>query len=173
LVDEKENIATALNFSMMLPSNSPKTDNMNKYLLPLASGLLLVMAVISFSSYTVKPSDASVAKYTMAARWEKLGERKVNFAADRDEIAVGARDGAFDALKIKVRKGAINLHKMVVHFGNGETKEVELRNDIRAGGESRLIDLPGNNRVITKVVFWYDTKNRANRRAEVELWGKH
>lgn len=128
--------------------------------------LLGTTAVLVASSFTVKPANTF-------ARWEKLGERKVNYAVDRDEIQVWARDGFFDALKLKVKKGAINLHKMVVHFGNGEQKEIELRNNIRPGGESRVIDLPGNNRVITKVVFWYDTKNRAHRKAEVELWGRH
>ncbi|MBI5915227.1 MAG: DUF2541 family protein [Bacteroidetes bacterium] len=106
-------------------------------------------------------------------RWEKLGERNVNFAVDRDEIFVTASEGRFTALKIKVRKGAINLHKMVVHFGDGSEQEVETRNNIAAGGESRVIDLAGNRRVITKVVFVYDTKNFADRKAEVELWGRH
>jgi hypothetical protein len=52
-------------------------------------------------------------------------------------------------------------------------QEVETRDNIRAGGESRVIDLAGNRRIITKVVFVYDTKNFAGRRAEVELWGRH
>ena len=83
----------------------------------------------------------------------KLGARNENVAFDRDEIFVGVRDGHFVALKIIVRKGAINMHKMIVYFKNGETKEIELRNDIPAGGESRIIDLPGNDRFIEKVFF--------------------
>jgi hypothetical protein len=106
-------------------------------------------------------------------RWEKLGERKVNFAVDRDEILVTASEGRFTALKILVKKGAINLHKVVVHFGDGSEQEVETRDEIRAGGESRVINLEGNRRVIRKVVFVYDTKNFADKRAEVELWGRH
>lgn len=132
--------------------------------------VLLATSFTLFSSFTKATKATSLSKY---ARWEKLGERTVNYAVDRDEITVGARDGFFDALKLKVRKGAINMRKMVVHFGNGEQKEIELRDNIGAGGESRVIDLPGNNRVITKVVFWYDTKNFSRRRAEVELWGRH
>lgn len=136
---------------------------------------LLLLSAVLISGMTVFSSFTQTTHVTNApfGRWEKLGERKVNYAVDRDEIAVGAIEGFFDALKIKVRKAPINMYKMVVHFGNGETKEIELRDNIRAGGESRVIDLPGNNRVITKVVFWYDTKNAANRRAEVELWGRH
>ncbi len=106
-------------------------------------------------------------------RWEKLGERKVNFGVDRDEIMVTAAEGRFTAIKLMVRRSAINLHKVAIHFGNGDVDEVEVRNDIPAGGETRVIDIQGNRRVIRKVVFWYDTKNRANDRAVVELWGRH
>jgi hypothetical protein len=106
-------------------------------------------------------------------RWEKLGQRKVNFKVDKDEIIVGRIEGLFTALQIKVNKGPINMHRMVVHFRNGSTKEVELKNNFSAGDESRAIDLPGNVRVITKVVFWYDTKNFNDSKAVVELWGRH
>lgn len=105
--------------------------------------------------------------------WERLGARRVNYGLDRDEIFVTARDGIFTALKIKVKRGGINMHKLVVHYGNGQTDEIELRNNFAPGSESRVLDLVGNRRVIQKVVFWYDTKNIARRRAVVELWGRH
>ena len=58
------------------------------------------------------------------------------------------------------------MHKLVVHYGNGETENIEPRNNFSAGSESRVIDLPGNKRVIQKIVFWYDTKNLARGNAE-------
>lgn len=119
---------------------------------------------------TLKPETL---KPAAPPRWEKLGERKVNYGLDRDEIIVTASEGRFTALKFKVEKGGINLHKVVVHFGNGSTEELELRNEIPGGGESRVLDLPGNKRIIQKVVFWYDTKNFANQKAHLELWGRH
>jgi len=65
------------------------------------------------------------------------------------------------------------MHKMVVHFHNGETREIELRDNFTAGSESRIIDLSGNRRIIDKVVFCYYTKDFANGKATVELWGRH
>lgn len=106
-------------------------------------------------------------------KWELLGTRKVNYGLDKDEIMVTRMEGRFTALKIKVKKGGINLHKVFVHFGDGQVQELEVREDIQAGGETRVIDLAGNRRVIQKVVFWYDTKNYANQKATVELWGRH
>lgn len=125
----------------------------------------LFLLSVSLSSFT---STVSV----LPPNWELLGSRKVNYGLDKDEIAVNAREGVFSALKIKVRKGGINLHRIAVHFGNGEVEELEVREDIRANSESRVLDLPGNKRVIQKVVFWYDTKNKADQRAIVNLWGR-
>ena len=105
--------------------------------------------------------------------WELLGVRKVNYALDRDEIMVTRAEGLFTGLQIRVKRGPVNMHRLVVHYGNGESEEVALRENFRAGGVSRVIDLPGNKRIIKKVVFVYDTKNLANRKALVELWGRH
>ena len=106
-------------------------------------------------------------------KWEKLGTRQVNFKAERDEIAVTAQDGTFSALKLKVNNAGINLTKMIVHFQNGQKQDVNIRQNIPADGESRVIDLKGKKRIIKKVVFYYDTKRRASRRATVVLFGRH
>ncbi len=140
--------------------------------------MLFFFAILSLTSF-VAPSEIrpfqgdKKSEIAKPPRWEKLGERKVNYGLDRDEIIVTAAEGRFTALKFKIQKGGINLHKVVVHFGNGTTEELEVRDEIPGGGESRVIDLPGNKRIIQKVVFWYDTKNFANQKAHLELWGRH
>ena len=118
-------------------------------------------------------NDLSVPNGINPPRWEKLGMRRVDFRADRDEIIVTAAEGQFDAIKIICRKGAINMHKCIVYYGNGNEEEIELRNNFKAGSESRVVDLNGKDRIIRKVVFFYDTKNFSGRKAVVELWGRH
>lgn len=108
-----------------------------------------------------------------AARWELLGVRKIDHQLDRDEIIVTRAEGVFSALKLKIKRSPINMHKMAIHFGNGEVQEIDMRTRFAAGSESRLIDLPGNRRTIQKVVFWYDTKNLAIGKGLIELWGRH
>ena len=76
--------------------------------------------------------------------WEKLGERKVSDRVDHDEIVVTSAKGDFKSLKILVRDHAVQFRDMKVHFGNGGTQDVQLRSVIAAGGESRVIDLAGN-----------------------------
>ena len=123
----------------------------------------LIMAVLAPASAALKPDQA---------RWERLGMRKVNFLVDRDEIFVTAAEGIFSALQIRVQGAPIDLMKVEVHYKNGDVQNLAVRENIPAGGQTRVIDLAGNKQVITKVVFWYDTKNRARQRATVVLWGR-
>ncbi len=123
---------------------------------------MVALAAMSFTTLSEK-----------AGPWELLGARNVNYALDRDEIVVTRAEGFFTAIQIKVKRGPVNMHRLVIHYGNGEKEEIELRENFRAGSNSRVIDLPGNKRVIKKVDFLYDTKNLANRKGVVELWGRH
>jgi hypothetical protein len=111
--------------------------------------------------------------FTLPQNWEKLGSKKVSFRVDRDTIAVGAHEGAFTKLKVQVTGGAINMRKMIVNFRNGESQDVSLKHNFARGGGSRVIDLPGNRRIINKIVFVYDTKNRSRSRATVHVFGRH
>jgi hypothetical protein len=136
--------------------------------------LLLLTLIFVFGQTQAHSILPQVREAINPPLWEKLGQRKVNYKIDRDEIMVTARDGRFSAIKLKVKKGAVNMHKMTIHFGDGTIQQVNLKNRIPAGGETRVIDLKGNKkRVIRKVVFWYDTRNLANKKAVVELWGRH
>ena len=135
-------------------------------------GQLLCLAVIlSFSFAFTAPAPESTE--SAPPRWEKLGQRKVNYKVDRDEIAVTLREGRFTAVKLFVRKSPVNMHKMIIHYRNGDKQNVNLRNKIPAGGQTRVVDLNGGKRVIKKVVFWYDTKGIQDKRATIELWGRH
>ncbi|MFZ6012398.1 MAG: hypothetical protein ACOYXT_18790 [Bacteroidota bacterium] len=110
--------------------------------------------------------------FTVQKEWTRLGTRPVNYGLDRDVIPVTFRDGFFTAIKIEVNRGALNMHKCVVHFENGGQQEVELRHNFAQGSESRVIDLAGNKRLIEKIEFWYDTKNLARKKAVVVVWGR-
>lgn len=107
------------------------------------------------------------------AAWEHLGSKKVNYGLDRDVIHVGAMEGSFEKLKMQVMGGSLNMHKMVVEYGNGTKDEINLRHTFTRGSESRLIDLRAGNRIIRDITFWYDSKNFQRRKAMVHIYGKH
>lgn len=106
-------------------------------------------------------------------KWDLLGQRNVNFGIDRDEIRVTFREGSFKKIKLQVKKAPVHFRKVVVHYRNGGSEEITLRDNIPAGGETRAIDLNGNNRIISKVVFFYNSKPRARRQGKVKLFGMH
>ncbi|MFD2562421.1 DUF2541 family protein [Aquimarina rubra] len=107
------------------------------------------------------------------AKWEHLGSRTVNYKIDRDVIKVTARDGVFKKLKIKVTNGSLNMHRIVVQYGNGEKQVIQVKKNFARGSATRVIDLKGNKRIIRDITFFYDTKNLSRKRAKVHVFGKH
>lgn len=105
------------------------------------------------------------------AEWELLGTRRVSFAAERDAIEVGVREGTFNAIRIEVGGGTLEMYNIQITFGNGETWSPDTRVLFRQGSWSRLIDLPGQARVIRKVEFWYRSRLRRGQ-ATVRVFGR-
>jgi len=149
----------------------PMIDMQNPMMVTLRFVLLFSLLALLLPATALASPDTD--SRPLPPRWERLGSRKVTYRADRDVISVTARDGAFTALKLEVNGAPIDLNHVVVHYRNGDTQSIRVRQRIPRGGSSPLLDLPGNRRIITKVVLYYDTKNLARRRATVSLWGRH
>ncbi len=109
---------------------------------------------------------------TIANDWVRLGSKKVDFKLDRDIMQVGIADGRFAKLKLVVSGGSLNMHKMVVLYGNGSKEEIEVRHNFNGLSTTRVIDLNGNKRIIKKIMFIYDTKNASKRKAKVHVFGR-
>ena len=144
---------------------------MKKYFFYTLQGSLFILIIAALNSFFHTNPENSVSSND-PGKWEKLGEQKVDFRLDNDVILVNDNNNRRAAIKLKVTKGEINLFRCVIHYKNGETSLVQMRNSIPEGGESREIDLSHKESVISKVVFWYDTKTNVQSRAMVELWGK-
>lgn len=115
----------------------------------------------SFTSTTHKIGD-----------WTKLGAKVVSYKLDRDVIRVGANDGRFTKLKVYVSGGSLNMHKMIVEYGNGSKDVIQLKHNFKKGTDTRIIDLEGKKRVIKDITFFYDTKNKSRKKAKVHVFGK-
>lgn len=103
--------------------------------------------------------------------WKKLGTKKVSYKLDKDVIHVGPNDGTYKKLKIAVTGGSVNIHKIVVEYGNGSKDKISVKHNFCKGSSSRLLDLEGGNRIIKDITFWYDTKNSSKKRAKVHVFG--
>jgi hypothetical protein len=129
--------------------------------------MIRTLAVVAVAIFTTLVSLAP----SYARDWEKLGERVVNFALDRDVIPVGRSEGRFKRIKLIVRDNAVVIESLKVIYGNGVPEELPVRSEIRAGGETRAIDLSGNARVIREVQLVYRSVPNFRGRAVVEVWG--
>ena len=105
------------------------------------------------------------------ADWNKLGERWVDGTRDRDVIRVGARDGAYRRIMIVVENSALEMHDVVVHFGDGSSFSPPTRHVFAANTRSHVIDLPGTRRDIRSVEFRYGNLPGGGR-AQAELWAQ-
>src|SRR5215471_10427870 len=103
-------------------------------------------------------------------RWDYLGDAHVDGGQDHDNIKVGRHDGRFRAIQLRVSGGEIFFERVLVHYGNGQTEELAIRDRIPAGAATRPIDLPGDRRVIESVELWYG-KARWEHRPKVSLFG--
>ena len=129
--------------------------------------LLCIAAVSLFSFTTVKNNRIS------DGEWYFLGDKKVGFGVDHDVIHFGNWKDDVRQIKLKVTDGPLKMYNMKVHFDNGGVQEIELRNRFAQGSESRVIDLDGGLRHLSKIEFWYETKGFARGRSRVAIWGRN
>lgn len=123
--------------------------------------LAVALAGLALAPATARPAD----------QWELLGSRRVSFAAERDVIQVGVREGLFSAIKIEVAGGHLEMYNIRLTFGDGDTWSPNTRVTFREGSWSRTIDLPGPARVIRKIEFWYRSRLRRGQ-ATVRVFGR-
>jgi hypothetical protein len=107
-----------------------------------------------------------------ARRWVLLGQTTVDGQRDRDTIVIGRSEGTFRSIQLRVAGAPVEFQRVVVHFANGTSEEVEVRDYIPAGGQTRAIDLRGNDRVISSIDFLYSRARwRHGARPRVALYG--
>ena len=107
-----------------------------------------------------------------AARWERLGQREVDFRGDHDRIEVGRSEARYKELQIKVKDAPIEISNMVVTFGNNQKYSPKLRHRFAGGSGSQTIDLPGERRTIKQIDFNYRSISRRDGRGTVEIYGR-
>lgn len=143
-----------------------------KKFLSLSLALTLALGMMSFTT-TTETASALATATAQGPKWERLGMRNVNLRGDHDEIPVTAKEGFFTKVKFVVRGADIWVKNVRIVFGNGESKNIKVGRKMLQGQESPVIDLPGNRRVIKKIVMNYKKIPNFKGKATVVVWGKH
>jgi hypothetical protein len=135
---------------------------------------MMMILVAAALAMTAAPAQTQVSKPRagLPGTWRLIGQTQANHSADHDTIIVRGPYDNFRRLKFKVTDAPLHLERMVVTYDNGAPDRLDVRENIRQGGESREIDLRGAGaRSIRKVEFWYDTKGVLKGKADVTLFG--
>ena len=144
--------------------------------MPTKSAFVVLVAAVGLGfgcAHRHEPRRAQPAEYraTSRADWNKLGERWVDGTRDRDVIPVGTRDGAYQRIMIVVENSALEMHDVVVHFGDGTSFSPPTRHVFAANTRSHVIDLPGARRNIRLIEFRYGNLPGGGR-AQAEVWAQ-
>lgn len=86
--------------------------------------------------------------------WELLGESKVNFVRDKDVIEVKSRN-LFTAIRFLVEEKDVRINDLKIVYENGDKIEPALDDVIKAGEQSRVIELAADGRRINSIEFKY------------------
>jgi hypothetical protein len=100
-----------------------------------------------------------------------LGERNVSDRAEYDVFKVGPGQGTFNALQVKAEGAPVEIKRVTIYFTNGSTQIVEKNVFLARNGWTGVADLKGSNRLINKVVFYYEARSVGWNSAELKLFG--
>lgn len=130
---------------------------------------LFILLVTIFTTLSCSSTRRSIA---IEEGWELLGESKVNFVRDRDQVDVISAN-RFTAIRFKVEKRDIRLNDLNVVYQNGDKLAPVIDEVIVADQYSRDIELGPEGKAIRSVDFKYRTTgNVLKGRGNVLVFGK-
>lgn len=133
--------------------------------------LLLIMLLFLTGVATTFAQKKRAVILSDKTGWHKIGETKVDFTRDRDEILVQGAD-RFATIQFRVSDASIHLLALDITYESGDNQQIKVNTDIKSPGTSRTIDLNGGERRLKKIVFMYKTvPNYKDKKAHVEIWG--
>lgn len=103
----------------------------------LAAIVLVLMAIVN------GPADA---------REVPIGSITHEARPEREVINVGGREGEFRGFRFEVRQSDVEVLDLRIVYGNGQTEDVRIRQTIRAGSSSRVIELGSPRRALRQII---------------------
>jgi hypothetical protein len=132
-----------------------------------------LLLLLSFFTLTLGSSCFTTRRsIAVEEGWELLGEEKVNFVRDADELVVTSRN-QFTAIRFLVEQREVSINHLTIHFQNGDKLEPAIDFVVPADQNSRVIELAADGRTISKIAFRYRTTGSILKgRANVLVYGK-
>lgn len=99
--------------------------------------------------------SGTISLYARGQIWDFLGDTQIDGARDHDRIQVTRRDGVFHDIQLRVTGDAIFFDRVVIHFRDGTSEQLAVRDRIWPGGTNHTIGLSGASRAVESVEIWY------------------
>lgn len=132
--------------------------------------LTLVAAMLCMAFVAALAQEPAI-MFSNKPGWHKIGEVKADFKMENESISVLGAD-KFKSILLKVTDAPINIADVEVIYESGDKETINVKNELKANAETRVIDLKSPNQEIKKVVFTYKTlPNSKADKAHVELYG--
>jgi hypothetical protein len=126
-----------------------------------------VLVLLGFASMAQKPTVVTGDE----KGWYNIGKISASFKNERESIVVMGKD-EFETIKLRVHDAPLNIDHMQVYFEGGKVQEINVKQPLKAGEETKEFDLNADNKEINKVVFYYSTApHSGSDQATVELYG--
>ena len=133
---------------------------------------IIVFILLLVANYNTVSAQQPGVVLSDKSGWHKIGETTANFSHEKDEILiVGA--SRFSQIKIKVTDAPVNIQSFDIHFDKGDVQNVTVGEQIKAPGETKVVQLDGKGeRIIRKITFRYHTPGATtDKKAHIEVWG--
>jgi hypothetical protein len=128
--------------------------------------ILLILVAFASASCSTRRSIA------IEEGWDLLGEQKVNFLRDVDDVMITNRN-LYTTVRFKVEDKDVRISNVKIYYDNGDKFEPSIDDVIAAGQSSKYIDLGKEGRYITRIQFKYHTVGSVlSGRANVLIFGK-
>ncbi len=129
------------------------------------------MMMLSLTCYTNVFAQKPAVVTGNDAGWQHIGQTTASFATQNESIKVLGAD-EFTAIRLKVTEAPLHIDRLQVFYESGEMEEIDVRSEIKANADTRVITLKHPDRDINKVAFTYRTvKNSKGQKADVSLYG--
>jgi hypothetical protein len=144
-----------------------------KRLSALVAALVLAGA---FATHAIAQRDRDRYRDRDRDRWVLLGERNVNFRAERDSINISQgddwwRDRGFRRLHLVADRSDIHLMELRLEYMNGFSENLRVDREIR-DGQDQVIELRGERKYLRRIDFIYRSRPSFEGRAVLKVYGE-
>lgn len=131
--------------------------------------IISLLIALVFTCFSCGSSRKSI---VIEEGWDLLGERKIDFGLDKDELEV-LSNSSYTNLRFKVEGKRIKLYELKIVYRNGDKLDPTVNENIGVGEYSRIIDLGAEGKDIRRIEFKYrSTGSLFKGRAKILIFGK-